>query len=162
MADSTKTIPADLGGSLTPTAVLKDKRGISASLSEVLGAVAISIGVIALAAFGIGAGINYSQDSNAKATLDSIKSAQILHQSKTNGFGDLAALTTGDAPALTSIPTNATIKLSTDKRNYCALVESGSMAHTLFWITSKDGKIVEEAPTGLAGGLTCPTAVSAP
>lgn len=147
------------------TAILKEKRGLSASLPEVLGAVAISIGVLALVGFGIGAGVNYANDSGAKGSLESVKSAQILHQSKTGGFGTIAELTdstAGATPALTSKPDNVAVSVSTDKRNYCALVESKSMSHTKFWLTSSSGKVLDAAPTGLPTGLTCPTAATTP
>jgi len=144
----------------TPATVLKDKRGLSASLPEVLGAVGISILVLGLAGFGIGAGINFANDSGAKSTLESVNSAQILHQTKNNTFGTLEALTTGDSPALSSKPDNVAIAVSSDGRNYCAVVESGSMSHTKFWITSKDGKVVEAAPDAAKAGVTCPTAAS--
>lgn len=146
--------------SRTPSAVLKDKRGLSASLPEVLGAVGIGILVLGLAGFGIGAGINFSQDSGAKSTLESVKSAQILHQTQSNTFGTLAELTGGESPALSTKPDNVNITVSADGRNYCAIVESGSMAHTKYWITSKDGKVVEAAPDAAAAGVACPTAVA--
>ena len=140
--------------------VLGDKRGLSASLPEVLGAVAVSIAILAAAGFGIGAAINFGQDSSAKGVLDSISAAQTLHQSKTGGFGTLAELTTagtGGTPALTETPDNASIAVSTDKRNFCAVIESGSMAHTKYWVTGKNGKIYEgTAPTAAVAGVTCP------
>lgn len=156
MADKIKPLlGAAFAEPRTPTAILKEKRGLSASLPEVLGAVGISILVLGLAGFGIGAGINFSQDSGAKSTLESVKSAQILQQTKTNEFGDLAALTSGEAPALSSKPDNVAIKTWDEGRNYCAFIESTSMSRTKYWITSKGGKVVEENPDT----TNCPAAV---
>lgn len=154
--------PVGLGDSKSAKDLLADKQGLSASLPEVLGAIAIGIVVLGLAGFGIGAGVNYSQDSGAKQVLESVKSAQVLHQSKTGGFGSLEELTTatgGATPALTVKPDNIALATTADKRNYCAVIESGSMGHTKFWITSASGKILETAPAAgsLPTGLTCPT-----
>lgn len=143
--------------------VLKEKRGLSASLPEVLGAVGIGILLLGLVGFGIGAGINFAQDSGAKGALESVKSAQLLHQSKTNAFGSLEELTTADgtgAAALSVKPDNVTITVSADKRNYCALVVSGSMGHTPFWVTAKTGKIVDKEPTAAEAGVACPKPAS--
>ena len=144
--------------------VLKDRRGLSASLPEVLGAVGIGILLLGLVGFGIGAGINFAQDSGAKAALESVKSAQLLHQSKTNTFGNLDALTKGDPPALAGTTDNMVIDVAPDGRNYCALVESRSMLKTKYWIYAKSSKAVEATPTGqppaaATVGMTCPTAV---
>lgn len=150
------------GKRFSPLAVLKEKRGLSASLPEVLGAVGISILLLGLVGFGIGAGITFSQDSGAKDTLNAVNSAQILHQTKTQTFGKLADLTGGDNPALKPAPTNVAVAVSTDGRNYCAVVESTSMLRTKYWITGKDGIVVDKAPTATeTGGVTCPTTVTA-
>jgi len=157
MKDILRNRLAPLGETVTPAAVLSDKRGLSASLPEVLGAVGISILVLGLAGFGIGAGINFAQDSGAKSTLESVNAAQILHQTKNNTFGGLDDLTAGDSPALSSTPDNVGIHTSQDGRNYCAIIESGSMSHTKFWITSKDGKVVDKMPDMQQYGLSCPS-----
>jgi len=142
----------------TLTQVLKDKRALSASLPEVLGAIVISVIVLGLVGAGIGAGIAFAQDSGAKATLESVKSAQLLYQAKNGGvFGDLDALTAGEAPALTGDVANVRIALSDDNRNYCAFAQSGSMFGTTYWLTAKTGTILEAAPTDL--GFACPTSL---
>lgn len=122
--------------------VLQSRRGLSASLPEVLGAVGISILVLGLAGFGIGAGINFAQDSGARASLESVSAAEVLHQTKTGDFGSLDELTTGDSPALTSKPDNIRLFLTDDRRDYCAAVESGSMSRKQFVIGAR-GEVVE-------------------
>jgi hypothetical protein len=146
---------SDLAGPQSAQSVLANKRGLSASLPEVLGAVGISIAVLAGAAFGIGYGVNYSQDAKAKSVLDSVKSAQVSYQGKNDTFGTLAQLTTGDTPPLTDTPDHFAIAASAT--NYCAVIKSGSMSGPTFWITAKSGKILETAPAaGAAGDVTCP------
>lgn len=168
MARTANPLGDILAGPRKLITVLKDRSGLSASLPEVLGAIGIGILLLGLVGFGVGAGISFAQDSGAKSTLESIKSAQILHQTKTNSYGTLDALTTataaGATPALTAKPDNAVVKVSPDGRNYCAFVESTSMMHTQYWLTSASGKVLDKAPLAadLPTGLTCPTALTAP
>lgn len=108
--------------------LLRRKEGLSASIGEVIGAITISIIVLALSGFGISAGINYSHDSNAEAALQSVRSAQILHQTKTDAYGTMDELQAGEAPSLRSAPDGVRLFVDTDGRDYCALVESGSMS----------------------------------
>jgi hypothetical protein len=149
---------SELGGSQSVKSVLRSKRGLSTSLPETLGALAIGVIVLGGIGFGIGAGYNYTQDSNAQATLDVIKSGQALVQSKTGSFAaDKAALTTGDPAAVTTDAGNW--KVNGTATNYCAISKSGSMSGTTYWMTAKSGKILTTLPTGptLLGDATCPT-----
>lgn len=129
------------GASRPTREILQSKRGLSASLPEVLGAVGISILVLGLAGFGIGAGINFAQDSGARSTLESVSAAEILHQTKTGDFGTLDDLVAGDSPALTSKPDNIRLFLTDDRRDYCAAVESGSMGRNQFVIGARGGVV---------------------
>jgi hypothetical protein len=143
-----------LGGRQSIKSVLTNKRGISASLPEVIGAVTISVILIGGSAFGLAAGYNASQDADAKSTLNAVKSAQVLNQSKTEGYGTFEELTTGEDPALTANPDKLKIEASTT--NYCAVVKSGSMFGATYWMTAKSGKVLEKAPTAAEAGVTCP------
>lgn len=151
------TIRPDLSGigePLSARAVLTDKKGLSTSLSESLGALALGVLVLTGLAVGVGAAYNYGQDSSAKQTLDAVKSAQVLNQARTGAFGDVLALTAGQDPALTkTTPSLAIVK--TDK-DYCAAVKSGSMYSPSYWLTAKSGKVLETKPTATEAGVTCP------
>lgn len=147
--------PVDFSGSLSPKGILLNKDGISASLTEVLGAVGISIGIMAAAAFGIGAGINFSQDGKAKSSLNAISAAETLYKSNNDTYGDIDALTSGDAPALTQKTDK--MKITVSDTNYCAVVKSTSMTGGSFWVTAKSDAILKEAPTAAEAGVTCPT-----
>ncbi|MFF2053700.1 hypothetical protein ACFVU2_19005 [Leifsonia sp. NPDC058194] len=136
-------------------ATLSDKRGLSASIPEILGAIAIGVVVLATTGFGIAAGYNYSQDSSAKSLLESVKSAQTLYQSKNQTFGALTDLTSGTPAALDGNPTN--VAITADTTDYCAVSKSGSMGGTEYWITAKSGTIVTLQPTAAQAGVTCPT-----
>lgn len=140
-------------------AAVSNKRGLSASLSEVLGAVGISVAVLALAGFGVGAAITFGQDSSAKSELESVKSAQVLYQSQHGSFGTLEDLTKASdtaGAALTSTPDKFAIAVSPDGTNYCAVSTSGSMFAPSFWLTAKSGKISDTKLTD--GGIDCPPA----
>lgn len=160
MTRTAKTLGGILAGPRKALAVLKDKKGLSASLPEVLGAVGIGILLLGLVGFGIGAGISFAQDSGAKGTLESVKSAQLLHQTKTEKFtADVKSFTDTNPPALSGDVSNLKMTVSADGRNFCAGIESTSMAHTKFWINSKTGKITEgdTPPTATVAGVACPT-----
>lgn len=143
----------DEQGSAKPT--LSNKRGLSASIPEILGAIAIGVVVLATTGFGIAAGYNYSQDSSAQSLLDSVKSAQTLYQSKNQTFGQLTDLTSGTPAALDGSPTN--VAIAATATDYCAVSKSGSMGGTEYWITAKSGKVVTTAPTLAQSGVACPT-----
>lgn len=150
-------IDAGLGETRSIKSVLKNKLGLSASLPEVLGALAIGIIVIGGGGFGIAAGVNYSNNSQAQSALESVKSAQTLQQSKAGSFGTLEALTTGDTPPLTTAPDN--LKIAATATNYCAVIKSKSMTGDTYWITAKSGKVLKAAPAAaMLGDATCPTA----
>jgi len=150
------TVGPKLGlGRKSIKSVLTDKHGLSASLPEVLGAVGISIFILAAAGFGIGAGVNFSQDATAKGTLDSVKAAQVLQHSKTGAYGDVDALKAGDSPALTQ--TSDSLKIAASDNNYCAAVKSGSITGTVFYLNAKTGEITEDKDAADAGGIDCPT-----
>lgn len=106
--------------------LLRRKEGLSASIGEVIGAITISMIVLALSGFGITAGINYSHDSNAEAALQSVRSAQILHQTKTDEYGTMSELRAGEVPSLRAAPDGVRLFVDDDGRNYCAMIESGS------------------------------------
>jgi hypothetical protein len=146
---------SDLGGSQSAKSVLSNKRGLSGSLLEVLGAVGIGIVLLAGAGVGIAYGINTSQDGAAKSVLDSVKAAQVSFQTANGKFGEVDDLTTGDTPPLTSKPDHFAIN-ATDT-NYCAVIRSGSMGHPTYWITAKSGKVLTTAPTN-NGDADCPAA----
>lgn len=159
MSKATSDVTEDLtitglGGTQSAKAVLTNKLGLSASLPEVLGAIAIGIAVLVGAGFGIGAGVNYSQDSKAQSALESVKSAEVLYQSKNQSFGALTDLTTGDTPALTSTPKN--LAITATATNYCAVIKSGSMSGTVYYLTAKSGEISTTLPTN-TGDATCPS-----
>lgn len=141
-------------------AVLANKRGLSTSIAESLGALALGILVVTALALGLGAAYNYGQDSTAKASLDAVKSAQTLHQAKSGSFGDKDALTTGDDPALTK--TSKSLAIVVGDRNYCAAVESGSMFKTKYWVTGKTGEIKQgpTKPTEAEAGVACPDPIT--
>jgi len=122
--------------------LLSDKSGLSASIGEVIGAITISMVVLALSGFGIASGINYSQDSNAEAALQSVRSAQILHQTKTDEYGTMDELLAGDTPSLRNAPDGVHLYVDEDGRNYCAFIESGSMSRPQF-LSGPRGGIVE-------------------
>ncbi|MCI4659536.1 hypothetical protein, partial [Cryobacterium zhongshanensis] len=104
---------------------------------------------------------NYSQDSNAKSSLEAVKSAQVLYQAKNASFGDVTALTGGTDPALSASAPNVVI--ASNATSYCAIVKSGSMFGGFSWITSQSSKITSggtaPALTGVTGAVTCPTTV---
>lgn len=145
----------DLGEPQSAQAVLTDKRGLSTSIAESLGSLGIGVLVLVGLAIGIGAAWNYGQDSSAKSTLDSVKSAEVLHKAKTGSYGTVADLTTGADPALTSASEN--LKIAATETDYCAMVKSRSMTGPTFWMTAKTGKILEAAPTAAEAGVACPT-----
>ncbi|WP_311245424.1 MULTISPECIES: hypothetical protein [unclassified Microbacterium] len=139
-------------------AAVSNKRGLSASLSEVLGAVGISVAVLALATVGVGAAITFGQNSSAQTELESIKSAQVLYQSTHGSFGTLEQLTTAtdtSAAALTTLPDKVAIVLSDDLTNYCAVSTSASMFAPSYWMTAKSGKVIPDTPPS-DGGVLCP------
>lgn len=151
-----KALPAVKTTDLTSRRSLKDtlsnKDGISASLPEVLGAVGISIGILAAAAFGIGSAWNFGQDSTAQGTLESVKSAQLILQADTGKFGNKSGVetaTSGGTKLLTTVPAEADLKVatSTDGRNYCASIKSMGMTSQVFYISSNDGKVSKTKPT---------------
>lgn len=144
-----------LVGPRSAKSVLSNKLGLSASLPEVLGAVGVSVGILAAAAFGVGAAINFGMDSSAKGAIDSVKSAQVLYQSKNATFGTVEQLTAGDTPPLTDKPES--LKITVSATNYCGVIKSTSMMGTSYWITAKSGKVLDKAPTAAEAGVTCPT-----
>jgi hypothetical protein len=161
---SNKTLPV-VTDEFTPGALserpstlqtLRSKAGLSANLPEVLGALAIGILVIG-GGVGIAAGINYSRDAQAKSTLKSIATAETLVQSKTDSFGSLDDLTSGDTPALAEKPDATTTKIAQTDTNYCAVIKSKSMTGPTYWITAKDGAVLTTAPTDAEAGIACPT-----
>lgn len=160
--------PVELGAPKTARSVLKDKLGLSASLPEVLGAVAVSIGVLAAAGFGIGAAINYGQDSTAKGILESVKSAQVLHQSKDANalFAPdldtlLDAAATGGTAALTGEPSQKHKLTAIDGgRDYCMTIESGGLSHALFYIKGSEGTVKGYNAASLPAGCTAPAPVT--
>jgi len=143
-----------LGGAASARSVLADKRGLSTSVPETLGAVGIGIVVLSLTAVGIGAAFNYAQDSGAQATLDAVKSAQVLYQAKNASYGDVPGLTTGQDPALPkSNPHLAIAKSNTD---YCAAVKSDSMFPNSYWVTARTGQVTTTKPALAQSGVACP------
>lgn len=152
-----ETIRPDLnefGGPRSLRSVLTDKRGLSTSVPEALGAIGLGIFVIGVGAVGLGAAWNFGQDSGAQTALEGVKGAQVLYQSKNSAFGDVAALTTGQDPALKNAPTSLAIA-ATDK-NYCAAVKSSGMFSPSYWITAKSGKVLNTKPDAATAGVTCP------
>jgi hypothetical protein len=149
----------DGGAPQSAKAVLRNKRGISTSISESLGSIIIGVVVLAAVGVAIGAGYNYSQDSSAKSTLDGVKSAEVIYQGRVGSYGSAADLTGGTDPALSSVSTNLVI--NSTATNYCAIVKSASMFPSYSWITSRSGKVLTALPTGvdLPAGVTCPTTV---
>ena len=145
--------PAEIGEFQGASAVLRSKNGFAASLMEVVGA--ILLGVILLGGTGvaIGAAINSGRDGQAKSSLDAVKSAQIVQQSKTQAYGTYEALTTGADPAMTKTAEN--IKVNATATNYCAGVKSTSLTGPTYWITARNATPVETMPTD--AGLACPT-----
>lgn len=145
---------ADPQTQTSAASVLRSKRGLSASLPEVLGAVGVGIAILAGVGFGIGAAVNYGNDSSAQGSLEAVKSAQLLYQGQTGTFGTLEQLTKGDPPALTSA---GAVKVAATATNYCATVKSTSMAGTQFWITAKSSKVLKVKPdAALLGDVVCP------
>lgn len=159
-SDVTDMDLAQLPGIQSTRKLLTEKHGLSTSISESLGALVIGVLVLAGIGVGIGAAYNYSQDSNAKSSLEAVKSAEVLYQAKNAAFGDVAALTGGNDPALSSSAPNVTITATTI--NYCAVVKSGSMFTKNYWVSSVSGKILDVFPSTVAlgqpVGVTCPTA----
>lgn len=146
---------SDLGGPQSVKAVLSNKRGLSTSIVESLGALAIGVVVLGGIGFAVGAGYNYAQDSTAQASLETVKAAQVLYQSKNQTFGTLAELTAAPDPALTDTPDRMAIAATAT--NYCAYVKSSSMFEKEYWLTAKSGKLLEVAPTEVEAGVACPT-----
>ncbi|MCI4659782.1 hypothetical protein, partial [Cryobacterium zhongshanensis] len=64
----------EIGGPSSTMDVLRGKKGLSTSISESLGALVIGVLVLAGIGVAIGASYNYSQDSNAKSSLEAVKS----------------------------------------------------------------------------------------
>lgn len=158
--ESEKTTAAPKGVLLPIREALTSKRGISFSLTESLGSVGLWLLGAAVVGVGVGAAITFGQDSGAKGALDSVKSAQILQQSKTGKFGSKTDLTKSDATnkaALTSDPSKIDIWVSADGQNYCAVSTSASVFAPSYWLTAKDGKVSETKPT--EAGTTCPAPV---
>lgn len=150
-----ETIRPDLsefGEPRSARSILADKRGLSTSIPESLGALGLGIVVLTLAGVGIGAAFNYGQDSGAQSTLDAVKSAQVLYQAKNSTYGDVAALTTGQDPALNKTSPHLAIAESTT--DYCAAIKSDSMFPASYWITARNGQISTTKPT--SAGVTCP------
>ncbi|MET0886649.1 MAG: hypothetical protein ABWX92_09385 [Mycetocola sp.] len=151
---------SELGGRKSIKSVLSSKLGLSTSLPETLGALAIGVIVLGGIGFGIGAGYNYTQDSSAQSTLDVVKSGQALIQSKTGSFGDKADLTTGNPAAVTSDQGKWDVAVSATGTNYCAASKSGSMDGLTYYITSKNTKVTTTKPTtpaDLGDVVACPT-----
>jgi hypothetical protein len=134
---------------------LRDKKGLSTSISESLGALAMGVMVLALVGVGIGAGYNYSQDASAKSSLDAVQSAEVLHQARAGAYGTDTQLTAGADPAMSSLPAN--LKIAASTTNYCAVVKSGSMFPKTYWVISKSNKILEAAPALADSVVACPT-----
>lgn len=148
-------IPA-AGGMHSLKATLKEKQGaVSASITEVLTGIGISVGVLALVGAGVAYAMNWSQDSKAQGALDSVRSAQVAYQAQNEKFGTLEQLTTGDSPALTAAPDN--VKITSTDTNYCAVAKSKSMIPQTYWVTAKSGKVLKSAPTAAEAGVACPT-----
>ena len=151
---TTRQAPDESTEPLSARSVLADKRGISTSITESLGAIAMGIAAMVGITVAIGFAINYAQDSSAKSTLDAVKSAEILHKSKTGSYGDQNMLTTGQEPALSK--SSEDLMIVADEKNYCAAIESSSMFSPSYWVTSKSGELLEEKPTTEAAGIACP------
>jgi hypothetical protein len=148
---------SEFGEARSALSTLKDKRGLSTSIPESLGALGLGIIVLATAGIGIGAAFNYGQDSSAKSTLDAVQSAQVLYQGKNATYGDVAALTTGTDPALPKTQSHLNIvKSATD---YCAAIKSDSMFPASYWVTARSGELFTTkaaAQAKVPTGMTCP------
>jgi hypothetical protein len=155
---TTKPTAAALRGIQTVRRVLIDKQALSTGISESLGALVIGVLVLGGVGVAIGASYNYAQDSSARSTLQSVKSAQVLYQAKEDTFGTITQLIEGDDPALSAAPDNVVIDVT--ETGYCVMATSQSMFSTDYWLTSRTGEIVTssaeaEATGGLATGA-CP------
>lgn len=137
------------------SATLKSNRGIAMSTTDLLGAIVGSIVLLGGAIFGIAHMINYTHDSNAQSALEQVKTAQVLYQSSTGSFAaDAADLTKGTTPALVNKP--ASLKMTANATDYCAVVKSDSMDGNRYWITARSGKVLTAKPDAAAAGITCP------
>ncbi|MFJ2662649.1 hypothetical protein [Arthrobacter koreensis] len=145
----------DLGEPQSAHALLTDKRGLSTSIAESLGSIGLGVLLLVGLTVGIGAAWNYGQDSTAKSTLDSVKSAQVLQKAKTGSYGTVENLTDGADPALTSVSDD--LKITASETDYCAVVKSRSMTGPTYWMTAKTGKVLDAAPSAAEAGVTCPT-----
>lgn len=123
-------------------ALLARKDGLSASLSEVLGAISIAVVILGLTGVGIAASFNVGQDSEASTGISSLRSAQTMYEAKHGSYATLSQLTSGTKPAMGSAPAGTKLMLGPDALSYCALVKSGSMAGTQF-LTGSGGTVVE-------------------
>jgi hypothetical protein len=143
-----------LGAPRSAGSTLADKRGLSTSIPESLGALGLGVLVLSALGVGIGAAYNYGQDGSAQNTLDAVKSAEILNQARTGTFGDLPTLTTGTDPALTQ--TAPSLVITSAARDYCAAIQSHSMFGPSYWITARSGKVLNAKPDATTAGVTCP------
>jgi hypothetical protein len=129
-------------------------------MPEALGALVIGVLILAGISVSVGTAHNYSQDEDAQSVLHAVKSAETLHQVKTNNYGNVAALTAGTDPALSTTPDNLVIEVSDEGLNYCAMVTSTSMSAPSYWLTSRSGQVSTSAAAAeTVGGLAadvCP------
>lgn len=144
---------SEFGEPRSARSILADKRGLSTSIPESLGALGLGIVILATAGVGIGAAFNYGQDSSAQQTLDAVKAAQVLYQAKNTTYGDVAALTTGTDPALNK--TNPHLNIVKSTTDYCAAIKSDSLFPASYWITARSGQVSTTKPAA-TGGVTCP------
>ncbi|ROR76114.1 hypothetical protein SAMN06295974_3738 [Plantibacter flavus] len=150
-----------LGATRTAKSVLGDKKGLSTSIPEALGAIVLGMILLGGAAFGVGAAINYGQDSGAESDLESVKAAQTLYQAKNATYGTKAQLTSGSDPAMANSD-KGSWDVAVTANNFCAISKSKGVSGTTYWITAKTGKAVTTMPTAAEAGVACPTIPAKP
>ncbi|MEO3931413.1 hypothetical protein WMO79_01180 [Micrococcaceae bacterium Sec7.4] len=145
---------SEFGEPRSARSILADKRGLSTSIPESLGALGLGIVVLGTLAVGIGAAFNYGQDSGAQSTLDAVKSAQVLFQARNASYGDVPGLTTGQDPALPK--SNPHLAIAKNATDYCAAMKSDSMFPNSYWVTARTGTVTNTKPALAQSGVACP------
>lgn len=138
-------------------AVLGSKTGLSASLSEVIAAVTISVAVLGLAGFGVGAAMSFSRESDAKSAITSIRSAEIANEAKTGRYASLSDLASSAKGGLDELPSDTKVFVNDGGTDFCVAVKAESVQGTQFlagqWI--EPGEVV--TPFNQAGLKGCHT-----
>lgn len=140
--------------------VLKDTKGISVSMPDLLPAVGISATIVALLVGSVGAGFVFGQNATAQGALSSVQTAQAQVKAETGSYGALSALTSGTAGSVATVSNPpATLAVTSSKNAFCAVVKSDSMiAGATYWVSAKTGKITDKMPTAAEAGIACPAA----